>query len=255
MGNLGLFLLQLGVILRLVHLAGAGFRRIGQPRVVGEMAAGFALGPTIFGTLASQGFRLVFPSESLAVLTAFAQAGMAIFLFLAGMRVDFAELRRQSRITTATAIGSVVVPFVAGLILAEGLYPRYGRGDRCDFALFLGVAMSVTAFPVLARILSERRLLDTPLGATAIAAAAFDDVAAWIMLALLFGSSGQAGRSQFWLGLLVFAMLATVLRSSSRGHPGAVDFGWTGAVPAPLSLCSLHGAVTVSASTRSRALF
>ena len=217
MGNFWLFLLQLGVILGFSCLAGAAFRRIGQPQVVGEMAAGFALGPTAFGAIAPQAFGLIFPPESLAILTTFAEACMAVFLFLAGMRVDFAELRRQSRVATAAAIGSMALPFVAGLILAQHLYARYGRGSAWDFGFFLAIAMSVTAFPVLARILSERRLLETPLGATAIAGAAFDDVTARIMLALVFVAivskwggtalggriGGASWRTALWLGALM----------------------------------------------------
>lgn len=223
MGNFGLVLLQLGVILGFLRLIAAVFRRIGQPQVVGEMVAGFVLGPTVFGALAPHAFRVVFPPESLATWTTFAQTGMAVFLFLAGMRVDFAELRPQSRVATAAGIGSMVLPFVAGFILSQRLYSRYSRGNPWDFSLFLAVAMSVTAFPVLARILSERNLLETPLGATAIAGAAFDDVVVWILLAVIFGSSGQTGSRDIWLGLLVFAALVAALRASSLWRPAEDD--------------------------------
>ena len=149
------------------------------------MAAGIALGPTLFGWIAPSAYQSLFPAASLGFLNALSQAGLAIFIFLVGVRVDFAELRRQSGIAIVTSNISVILPLLMGIASAQYLFPRYGNGGLAPFALFIGTAMSVTAFPVLARILMERNLLGTRLGSVAIACAAVDDITAWILLATI----------------------------------------------------------------------
>jgi len=180
-----LFLLQIAVVIGFSYIVAALFRRFGQPRVVGEMAAGIALGPTFFGMIAPDAYQSLFPPASLGFLNALSQAGLAIFVFLIGVRVDFHELRRQSGLTFVTSNISVVIPFLMGIATAMFLYPRYGTGSPLIFALFVGTAMSATAFPVLARILMERNLLGTRLGSVAIVCAALADLAAWILLAVI----------------------------------------------------------------------
>jgi Kef-type K+ transport system membrane component KefB len=180
-----LFLLQIAVIVGVSRTIAWGFSRFGQPRVVGEMAAGIALGPTLFGFLAPSAYNFLFPPASLGSLNALSQVGLAIFTFLVGVRVDFAELRRQKGVALVTSNISVIVPLLMGIALSQYLLPRYGNGNRVAFALFIGTAMSVTAFPVLARILMERNLLGSRLGSVAIACAAVDDVTAWILLAVI----------------------------------------------------------------------
>lgn len=142
----GLFLLQIAVIVGFSHLIAAVFHRPGQPRVVGEMAAGIALGPTLFGFLAPGAYHALFPTSSLGFLNAVSQGGLTICVFLVGVRVDFAELRRQSGIAVVTSNISVIVPLTMGIACAQYLFPRYGSGSRFLFALFSGTAMSVTAF-------------------------------------------------------------------------------------------------------------
>jgi Kef-type K+ transport system membrane component KefB len=129
---------------------------------------------------------LTFPPESLGFLKALSQAGLVIFIFLIGVRVDFAKLRLQSRV-------AVITSNVGVILLAQYLYSRCGSADRLAFSVFIGTAMSVTAFPVLARILLERNLLETSLGAVAIACAAVDDITAWTLL----GSWHHKARLQF----------------------------------------------------------
>lgn len=180
-----LFLLQIAVIVGFSHLIAKGFGKFGQPRVVGEMVAGIALGPTLFGLLAPGAYHSLFPPESLGFLNALSQVGVAIFVFLVGVRVDFAELREQSGMAVVTSNISVIVPLVMGVGVAQYLFPRYGMGSPLYFALFIGTAMSVTAFPVLARILLERNLLNTRMGSVAIACAAVDDITAWALLAVI----------------------------------------------------------------------
>src|SRR5438270_11531242 len=141
----GLFLLQIAVIVGFSHLVSMLFRRFGQPRVVGEMAAGIALGPTLFGAIAPHAYESLFPAASLGFLNALSQAGLAIFVFLIGVRVDFHELRRQSGLAIVTSNVSVILPFLMGVATAVFLYPRYGTGTPLIFALFIGTAMSATA--------------------------------------------------------------------------------------------------------------
>jgi Kef-type K+ transport system membrane component KefB len=180
-----LFLLQIAVIVGFSHLVAKGFGKFGQPRVVGEMIAGIALGPTLFGLLAPTTYHALFPPESLGFLNSLSQVGVAIFVFLVGVRVDFAEIREQSGVAVVTSNISVIVPLVMGIGVAQYLFPRYGTGSPLHFALFIGTAMSVTAFPVLARILMERNLLNTRMGSVAIACAAVDDITAWALLAVI----------------------------------------------------------------------
>jgi Kef-type K+ transport system membrane component KefB len=207
-----LFLFQIAVIVGFSHLVSAMFRRFGQPRVVGEMAAGIALGPTLFGLLAPDAYQSLFPAASLGFLNALSQAGLAIFIFLVGVRVDFAELRRQSGIAIVTSNISVILPLLMGFATAQYLFPRYGSGSRIQFALFIGTAMSVTAFPVLARILMERNLLGTRLGSVAIACAAVDDITAWILLAVVVALTKHDPHARpLWLMIVYIAAYVGVV--------------------------------------------
>lgn len=180
-----LFFLQIAAILIVSKGVASLFQRLNQPAVVGEMISGLTLGPTILGHLAPSVYRSIFPAASLNSLESFSQVGIAIFVFLIGVRTDFTLLRRQSKVALVTSGTSIVLPFVMGLALARSLYEQYGRGDRAAFALFIGTAISITAFPVLARMLLERDLVHTRLGSLALACAAVDDVAAWILLAAI----------------------------------------------------------------------
>jgi Kef-type K+ transport system membrane component KefB len=206
-----LFLLQIAVIIGFSHLISALFSRFGQPKVVGEMTAGIALGPTLFGLFWPGPYRELFPPESLGYLNALSQAGLVIFIFLVGVRVDFAELRRQTRIAVVTSNISILLPMTLGIGIAWYLYPRYGSGSLLVFALFIGTSMSVTAFPVLARILMERNLLGTRLGSVAIACAAVDDISAWVLLAAIVSltkndtHSHSAGVMLLYIGIYLVA--------------------------------------------------
>lgn len=179
--------MQLFAVLVAAHLCGWAFRRIGQPKVVGEMAAGIILGPSVFGLVAPGIFARVFPATSLGYLNALAQIGLILFMFLLGVELDPRLLRGRGRTAVATSLASMALPLVLGTALGFAIFESAAppRVTRIDFALFMGTAMCVTAFPVLARILKERRLLATEVGATAIAAAAIGDVTAWCLLALV----------------------------------------------------------------------
>jgi Kef-type K+ transport system membrane component KefB len=238
------FLLQLAVIVGAARLMGAIFRRFGQPQVCGEMAAGIALGPTLFGWAAPAAYRFLFPPESLGGLNALSQAGLTIFIFLAGVRVDFAELRRQSGLTAVTSSFSVLLPFAAGVALALFLYPRYGAGGALPFSLFIGTAIAATAFPVLVRILLERNMLETPIGHVAIACAAIDDIFAWILLAAIVGLTRQgASAHPVWVTCAGLACYGAVIFLAARILEGATRrMKPYAAVPFFLTLSFLGGA-------------
>jgi Kef-type K+ transport system membrane component KefB len=206
--DLPLLLIQIIVILVAARLTGAFVRRLGQPQVVGEMIAGIALGPSVLGAQAPHLAALLFPAGSLGFLNTLSQIGLVVFMFLVGLELDPKIVRERGRSALVISHASIVAPFLLGATLAIGLYPTLAgsRVTFTGFALFMGAAMSVTAFPVLARILTERRLTRTPIGALAIACAAIDDVTAWCILAAVVvivraTGSGVATGVPLWVTL------------------------------------------------------
>jgi Kef-type K+ transport system membrane component KefB len=182
-----LLLSQIAGILVAARLVGRAVGVIGQPRVVGEMLAGIMLGPSFLGWAAPDLFHTLFPPVSLGFLSALSQIGLVFFMFLIGLELDLKLLRGQTRAAVITSHASIILPFFLGAGLALFLYPRLSDDSVSftGFALFLGAAMSVTAFPVLARMLTEHGMLKTRLGSVTIAAAAVDDVTAWCILAVV----------------------------------------------------------------------
>src|SRR5476649_127774 len=183
--DLSNLILQLLVIVGAARLCGATLARVGQPRVVGEMLAGILLGPSVLGHFAPTASLALFPPQSFPLLQALAQVGVLLFMFVVGLDVDLAQLRRHGRMAVITSHASIIAPFLLGTTLSLALYSRFVPAgvSFVPFALFMGAAMSVTAFPVLARILADRGLTRTPLGIIAIACAAVDDVTAWCIFA------------------------------------------------------------------------
>lgn len=184
----GLLLIQLTLIVGLSRLLGAGFRRLGQPMVIAEIIAGIMLGPSLLGWFAPELMQSLFPAHSLSLLEGLSQVGLLLFMFLIGLELDPGLMRGKGHASVAISHASIFVPFVLGVgaavfWLRERLLPD--GVSIVSFALFMGIAMSVTAFPVLARILSERRLLRSRVGALAITCAAVDDVTAWCLLAFV----------------------------------------------------------------------
>ncbi|HTM23284.1 MAG TPA: cation:proton antiporter, partial [Kofleriaceae bacterium] len=185
------FLAQAIAIIVASRLVGVVMRRIGQPMVIAEIVAGILLGPSLLGWLAPDAKELLFPASSLGLLQIVSQIGLILFMFLVGLELDPRLLRGRTHTSVLISHTSIVVPFLLGVGLASWLYPRFAdQGVRFSaFALFMGAAMSITAFPVLARILTERRLLRTRVGALTIACAAVDDVTAWCILAFVVAIS------------------------------------------------------------------
>jgi Kef-type K+ transport system membrane component KefB len=182
-------LLALLVVIVVARVAALVLGRWRQAPVIGEIVAGILLGPSLLGKLAPQASHFLFPAAVVPVLGALSQLGIVLYMFLVGLRLDAVQLRRRAATSIAVSHASIVVPFLLGAALALWLYPRFSSSDVpfSVFALFLGVSMSITAFPVLARILSDRGLATTQLGTIALTCAAVGDVTAWCLLALLVG--------------------------------------------------------------------
>ncbi|WP_331733653.1 cation:proton antiporter [Streptomyces sp. NBC_01276] len=188
-------LVAVAVVVLACGVGGAGARRVGQPAVVGEIAVGILLGPTLLGWVWPQGQRWLLPGDVLPTLGVLGDLGLVAFMFLVGLELDLGLLRGQGRAVVLVSQAGVWVPWALGALLALGLYGSFapeGVG-RAEFVLFVAVALSVTAFPVLARILTEQGLYGTPVGALAMACAAVVDVVAWCLLAVVVAVAGGGG--------------------------------------------------------------
>ncbi|MEU2108618.1 cation:proton antiporter [Streptomyces sp. NPDC019507] len=200
-------LIGLAIMVVLARLLGALARRLGQPAVVGEVLAGIALGPTFFHGALSDA---LFPQDTRLLLSALAAIGVAVFMFIVGLEWDAALIRGSGAIAPTVSIVSIVLPFGLGTVLALYLMQDHGTGNRTAFMLFMGIAMSITAFPVLARILTDRGMTRTPLGVVALACASIDDVLAWSVLAGVVALTSTTGPDQ-WRILLAVPYLLGML--------------------------------------------
>jgi len=172
-------------------------RRLGQPAVIAEVIAGIMLGPSLFGRLSPEAFHELFPKASMPGLSLLSQYGLVFFMFLIGLELDPKLLRGRGKSSFAISAAGICVPFALGTLVALQIYgAEAGAGvPRISFVLFMGIAMSITAFPVLARILAERNLIRTKLGSIALACAAADDVTAWCLLAVVVSVVNAKGAS------------------------------------------------------------
>ncbi len=231
-------LLSMAVIVLAARAMGSAFERwLGQPAVMGEIVAGLVLGPSALGAIAPGAQALVLATDATPHLAIIAKIGVVLFMFLVGLELDPKLLRGSTHATVAISHASIIVPFVLGTALATYLYPRYSSDavSFTTFALFVGVSMSVTAFPVLARILTDRHVSGTPLGVTAIACAAVDDVTAWCLLAIVSGvATSQLHGAAWTIGLVALyiaamfvvarpLMAAIAAREEKRTGPVSLD--------------------------------
>ncbi|MFZ5896136.1 MAG: cation:proton antiporter [Myxococcota bacterium] len=180
-------LLALVVVIIVARLLGALFRRLNQPAVIGEVIAGVLLGPSLLGRVAPGLSAYLLPPAVAPFLGVISQVGVILYMFLIGLELDTTTLRQRAHASVAISHASIIAPFVLGAALSLWLYPRLSSSDVpfSVFALFIGISMSVTAFPVLARILTDRNMHKSRLGTIALACAAVDDVSAWCLLAFV----------------------------------------------------------------------
>src|SRR6187431_2196553 len=184
---LAILLAQIIMIILVARLFGWVFKKIGQPSVIGEIIAGIALGPSLLGLYFPEFFQALFPANSLENLKFLSQIGLILFMFVIGMELDIKVLKNRAKEAIVISHASIVIPFALGIGLAYFVYNRFAPvGVKfLSFSLFMGIAMSITAFPVLARIVQERGMHKTKLGAIAITCAAADDITAWCLLAVV----------------------------------------------------------------------
>ena len=182
---LAILLVQIITIIFVARIFGWVCKKIGQPTVIGEMIAGIVLGPSLVGTYFPEYSALLFPVESLPNLQFLSQIGLILFMYVVGMELDLNALKNKAKDAVIISHASIIIPFTLGLGLAYFVYQEYAPAgvEFTSFALFMGIAMSITAFPVLARIVQERGLHRTRIGAMVITCAAADDVTAWCILA------------------------------------------------------------------------
>lgn len=205
-------LLQVIVIVLATRTVGAIFTRFGQPAVVGEVLAGILLGPSLLGWVWPEASSFIFPKESLGVLKMFSQIGVCLFMFVVGLELEVGHLRQKAQTAIFVSHVSILFPYFLGVVTALFIYSNYASPNASfpAFALFMGIALSITAFPVLARILAERGIAKTFLGSTAITCAAVDDATAWAILAFVvaIARATSLASTAFCLGLvLVFVGL------------------------------------------------
>jgi Kef-type K+ transport system membrane component KefB len=209
---IAILLLQIIVILFACRFVGWLFLKIGQPTVIGEILAGIILGPSILGNLSPRLANFLFPPESLANINILSQFGLILFMFTIGMELDIAGVRKKLKETILISHASTIVPFFFGMLTAYFIYEEYAGKTTpfLPFALFIGIAMSITAFPVLARIIQEKGLTKTHLGTITLASAANGDITAWCLLAVVVAIA-QAGTMLSALYNILFSLAYILL--------------------------------------------
>lgn len=242
-------LIALAVVVIAGRILGALFTHIHQPPVIGEVIAGILLGPSLLGQISPEAYAYILPGSVAPFLGMVAQLGVILYMFLVGLELNPDHLRGQVHATVATSHASIIAPFVLGSTLSLYLYPRFSTSDVpfTNFALFLGIAMSITAFPVLARILTDRNMMRTKLGAIAITCAAVDDVTAWCLLAFVVGvvqakAEGAllvALMTMGFIGFMYFIVRPIIARMAGAWDrnptPGGIAVAFVGVLVAALT--------------------
>ena len=225
---LAILLAQIITIILVARLFGWICKKIGQPTVMGEIVAGIVLGPSLFGMYFPGFSAALFPKESLGNLQFLSQVGLILFMFIIGMELDLKMLKNKAKDVIIISHASIIIPFALGMTLAYVIYEKYAPAgiQFSSFSLFLGIAMSITAFPVLARILQERGMHKTRLGAMVITCAATDDITGWCLLAAVIAivKAGSLTSSLFIIGfagiyvLLMLKIVRPFLKKVSAMH-------------------------------------
>jgi len=211
--SLSILLLQMIAIIFTARVLGHLFTKVGQPAVIGEMVAGILLGPSVLGWLFPNALKFLFPDSSMGALGLLSQIGVVLFMFGVGLDLNLDHLRDRAPAAVMVSDASIIIPFFCGVILSLMIYRSFAPQhiSFLAFALFMGVAMSITAFPVLARIVQERHLSHTHLGTTAIACAAVDDVTAWCVLAVVVAVVKAEGASTALPAILLVLLFSTTM--------------------------------------------
>jgi Kef-type K+ transport system membrane component KefB len=211
---LAILLAQIIMIIVVARFFGWIFKKIGQPSVIGEIVAGIALGPSLLGLYFPEFFSALFPVDSLVNLKFLSQIGLILFMFVIGMELDIKVLKNRAKEAVVISHASIVIPFALGIGLAYFVYNRFApEGVKfLSFSLFMGIAMSITAFPVLARIVQERGMNKTKLGAIVITCAAADDITAWCLLAVVIAivKAGTFVSSLYIISLAILYVLLMI---------------------------------------------
>ena len=250
------FFLQMFVILAVCRIVGTLARRIGQPQVVGEMIAGVLLGPSLFGLFFPGLQKQLFPPDSLKILYVGSQVGVGLYMFLVGVEFKRDLFASRVRSAVAVSVSGMLAPFALGsglalwLIGVPGLFSD--KATQFEAILFLGAAMSITAFPMLARIIYERGLTGTALGTLALAAGAIDDMAAWCVLAIVLASFGGGALMAIKAiaGGLAYGVLVLTVGRRLLAHLGAAAERTGKVTPTMLAItlmCFTLGAWTTDA--------
>ncbi|MCE9500209.1 MAG: cation:proton antiporter [Leptospira sp.] len=223
---LSLLLLQVIVIITFSRICGIIFRKIRQPMVIGEIVAGIVLGPSLLGLIFPEATAFLFPVESLKNLQLLSQIGLILFMFIIGMELDLKNIKEKTDSAVLVSHASVIFPFFLGALVSIQLYHRFAPPgiSFSSFALFIGIAMSITAFPVLARIIQEKGLMKTSLGQIALTCAAVDDITAWCVLAIVVAIVQASAiamailtivLSVFYIAIMIFFIQPLLGRMSS----------------------------------------
>lgn len=212
--ELAVLLVQILIVIFFARICGWISSRLGQPKVVGEIIAGIILGPSLFGLYFPELQAMVFPAESLPNLQFLSQIGLILFMFVIGMELDLGVLHTKAKDAIVISHASIIFPFALGMILAYFMYETYAPENIrfVSFSLFMGIAMSITAFPVLARIVQERGITKTRLGTIALTCAAADDITAWCILAAVIAivKAGSMANTLYIVALAILYVMVMI---------------------------------------------
>lgn len=246
---LTILLLQITTILVAGRFMGFLFRKMKQPSVIGEMAAGILLGASFLGYYFPEVSHFIFPPKSLGTLNLLSQIGLVLFMFIVGLELDLGMLKGKTNTAVVISHASIVAPFTLGVGLAYFTYQDYAAEgvQFLSYALFVGISMSITAFPVLARIIQERGLSKTQLGAIAITCAAADDVTAWCILAVVIAvvKAGSLWSALYTilLAIVYVLLMLKVIKPLLFRSAGKIT-----AAPVPVALLAVYLVVLIASA-------